>query len=77
VPRGRWPGLWLEADRHGHLLDAVNQENLDNQRDVVKEEKRQRYDNVPYGNALIDIYAAVFPNGPPLPPRDHRFHGGP
>ena len=37
--------LWLEADRHGHLLDALTQENLDNQRDVVKEEKRQRYDN--------------------------------
>src|SRR6478672_7756907 len=57
--------LWLEADRHGFLLDAVTQENLDNQRDVVKEEKRQRYDNQPYGNALIDIYATVFPEGHP------------
>jgi predicted Zn-dependent peptidase len=57
--------LWLEADRHGALLDAVTQENLDNQRDVVKEEKRQRYDNQPYGNALIDVYAAVFPEGHP------------
>jgi zinc protease len=57
--------LWMEADRHGHLLDAVNQENLDNQRDVVKEEKRQRYDNLPYGNALIDVYAAIFPKGHP------------
>jgi zinc protease len=57
--------LWLEADRHGHLLDAVTQENLDNQRDVVKEEKRQRYDNVPYGSALIDIYATIFPEGHP------------
>ncbi|MCA1782378.1 MAG: M16 family metallopeptidase [Dermatophilaceae bacterium] len=53
--------LWLEADRHGHLLDAVTQDNLDNQRDVVKEEKRQRYDNQPYGNALTDVYAATFP----------------
>ncbi len=59
--------LWLEADRHGHLLDAVNQANLDNQRDVVKEEKRQRYDNVPYGNALRDLYATVFPE-------DHPYH---
>ena len=59
--------LWLEADRHGHLLDAVTQENLDNQRDVVKEEKRQRYDNVPYGNALRDLYATVFPE-------DHPYH---
>ncbi|KAB7746199.1 peptidase M16 [Nostocoides sp. F2B08] len=57
--------LWLEADRHGHLLAAVTQENLDNQRDVVKEEKRQRYDNQPYGNALVDVYAATFPDGHP------------
>lgn len=42
--------LWLEADRMAYLLDAVNQENLDNQRDVVKEEKRQSYDNRPYGD---------------------------
>jgi predicted Zn-dependent peptidase len=66
VPTGALElALWLEADRHGHLLDAVSQENLDNQRDVVKEEKRQRYDNQPYGNALIDVYAAVFPEGHP------------
>ena len=68
MPRGAMElALWMEADRHGNLLDAVNQENLDNQRDVVKEEKRQRYDNVPYGNALIDIYAAIFP-------KDHPYH---
>jgi zinc protease len=66
VPRGAMDlALWMEADRHGHLLDAVNQENLDNQRDVVKEEKRQRYDNLPYGRALIDVYAAIFPKGHP------------
>jgi zinc protease len=68
VPRGAYElALWMEADRHGHLLDAVNQKNLDNQRDVVKEEKRQRYDNVPYGKALIEVYAAVFP-------ADHPYH---
>lgn len=66
VPKGAYElALWMEADRHGYLLDAVNQENLDNQRDVVKEEKRQRYDNVPYGDALIEVYAAVFPPGHP------------
>ncbi len=66
VPTGALElALWMEADRHGYLLDAVNQANLDNQRDVVKEEKRQRYDNRPYGNALPDIYAAVFPKGHP------------
>ncbi|HET6692909.1 MAG TPA: pitrilysin family protein [Pedococcus sp.] len=68
VPRGAFElALWMEADRHGHLLDAVNQENLDNQRDVVKEEKRQRYVNVPYGHALIETYAAVFPP-------EHPYH---
>ncbi|PKW26096.1 M16 family metallopeptidase [Phycicoccus duodecadis] len=66
VPSGALElALWLEADRHGHLLDALTQDNLDNQRDVVKEEKRQRYDNQPYGNALVDVYAAVFPEGHP------------
>jgi len=66
VPTGALElALWLEADRHGHLLDALTQENLDNQRDVVKEEKRQRYDNQPYGTALIEVYAAVFPEGHP------------
>ncbi|MDR6864106.1 pitrilysin family protein [Phycicoccus sp. 3266] len=66
VPKGAYElALWMEADRHGYLLDAVTQENLDNQRDVVKEEKRQRYDNVPYGNALIEVYAATFPAGHP------------
>ncbi len=66
VPTGALElALWLEADRHGHLLDALTQENLDNQRDVVKEEKRQRYDNQPYGTALVDVYAATFPEGHP------------
>ena len=78
VPTGALDfALWLEADRHGRLLAAVNQDNLDNQRDVVKEEKRQRYDNAPYGNALIDVYATVFPDGPPLPPPDDRLDGRP
>lgn len=53
--------LWLEADRMGHLLPALNQANLDNQRDVVKEEKRQRYDNAPYGDSIEHMLALVFP----------------
>jgi predicted Zn-dependent peptidase len=66
VPTGALDlALWLEADRHGRLLDALSQENLDNQRDVVKEEKRQRYDNQPYGNALSDLVGLVFPDGHP------------
>jgi zinc protease len=53
--------LWLEADRLGSLLDALTQENLDNQREVVKEEKRQRYDNVPYGDVMERLVALTFP----------------
>jgi len=66
VPTGALElALWLEADRQGRLLPALTQENLDNQRDVVKEEKRQRYDNVPYGTAYAELTALVFPDGHP------------
>jgi len=53
--------LWLEADRMATLLDAVDQTNLDNQREVVKEEKRQRYDNVPYGDVFERLVGLTFP----------------
>jgi predicted Zn-dependent peptidase len=43
------------------LLDALTQENLDNQREVVKEEKRQRYDNVPYGDVMELLNTLTFP----------------
>lgn len=42
-------GLWLESDRMGFLLPSMTQAKLDNQRDVVKNERRQRYENTPYG----------------------------
>src|SRR5438094_3939560 len=45
-------GLWLESDRMGFFLPALTPEKLNTQRDVVKEERRQRYDNVPYGTAF-------------------------
>jgi predicted Zn-dependent peptidase len=57
--------LWLEADRMGTLLDALTQENLDNQREVVKEEKRQRYDNVPYGDVMELLNTLTFPSDHP------------
>ncbi len=53
--------LWLEADRLASLLDALTQDGLDNQREVVKEERRQRYDNVPYGDAMELLNALTFP----------------
>jgi zinc protease len=59
--------LWLEADRMGTLLDALSQENLDNQRDVVKNEKRWRYDNQPYGTWIDRLLAGLFPP-------EHPYH---
>ena len=57
--------LWLEADRMGTLLDALSQENLDNQREVVKNEKRWSYDNRPYGSWSEKMLGALFPEGHP------------
>ncbi len=57
--------LWLEADRMGFLLPALTQEKLDNQRDVVKNERRQRVDNVPYGQAMERMLEALYPPGHP------------
>ena len=53
--------LFMEADRMGGLLDAMTQEKLDNQRDVVKNERRQRYDNQPYGTAGEKIASLIYP----------------
>jgi predicted Zn-dependent peptidase len=57
--------LWLEADRMGTLLAALDDESLQNQRDVVKNERRQRYDNVPYGTAFERLTALAYPEGHP------------
>ncbi|GAB2444749.1 pitrilysin family protein [Nocardioides hungaricus] len=66
VPTGALDlALWLEADRLATLPEALNQENLDNQRDVVKNEKRQSYDDVPYGSVWKLLYGAMFPQGHP------------
>ncbi|MGQ0561936.1 MAG: M16 family metallopeptidase [Gemmatimonadota bacterium] len=53
--------LWLDADRMGWLLPAMDQGRLDVQRDVVKNERRQSYDNRPYGRADETMLAALFP----------------
>ncbi|MGD9487636.1 MAG: M16 family metallopeptidase [Calditrichaceae bacterium] len=55
-------GLWLESDRMGFLLPAMTQEKLDNQRDVVKNERRQRVDNQPYGLWLEKILELSYPD---------------
>ncbi len=57
--------LYLEADRMGGLLDAMTQEKLDNQRDVVKNERRLRVDNQPYGTADERIGEIMYPENHP------------
>ncbi len=61
LPADQLPlGLWLESDRMRSL--AVTQENLDNQREAVKEEKRLRYDNQPYGQIFDILSTMVYKN---------------
>src|SRR5215207_6260642 len=55
--------LIMEADRMGGLLEAMTQDKLNNQRDVVKNERRQRVDNQPYGTAFEKIAATMYPEG--------------
>lgn len=57
--------LWLESDRMAYLLPALTQEKLDNQRDVVKNERRYRVDNQPFGRAGEVLDAALFPSSNP------------
>jgi zinc protease len=57
--------LWLEADRMGGLLATMTQEKLDLQRDVVKNERRQSYENRPYGMFYETAAKALYPDGHP------------
>jgi len=57
--------LWLEADRMSSLLPAMTQEKLDNQRDVVKNERRYSVDNQPYGDWDERMQALAYPDGHP------------
>jgi zinc protease len=59
--------LWMESDRMGHLLPALTRERFETQRDVVLNERRQNYENRPYGFALMAVLAALFPE-------DHPYH---
>jgi predicted Zn-dependent peptidase len=59
--------LWLESDRMGFLLPAMTQEKLDNQRDVVKNERRWRVDNQPYGDWDERLQALMYPP-------EHPYH---
>jgi len=57
--------LWLESDRMGFFLPALTQENLDTQREVVMNERRQRIENQPYGLAAERLHELLYPEGHP------------
>ncbi len=63
--------LWMESDRMGHLLGAITQDKLDEQRGVVQNEKRQG-ENQPYGKAFLTIFENTYPTGHPY---DHSVIG--
>ncbi|HSK09858.1 MAG TPA: pitrilysin family protein [Vicinamibacterales bacterium] len=67
VPTGALElALWMESDRMGHLLPALTEAKFQNQRDVVLNERRQNYENRPYGLAPMALLASLFP-------RDHPY----
>jgi zinc protease len=53
--------LFLESDRMGYLLDTMSPERVNGQRDVVKNERRQSYENRPYGMASIELSKLLWP----------------
>jgi len=57
--------LFLESDRMAYLIDAMSPQTVDAQRDVVKNERRQSYENAPYGMASIEIAQMLYPKGHP------------
>src|SRR2546426_3417619 len=57
--------LWLESDRMGYMLDKLDQANLSNQQDVVRNERRQSIENQPYGIVEEALYHALFPHAHP------------
>jgi len=66
VPRNRLElALWLESDRMGFLLDHVDEQTFASQRDVVKNERRQNYENAPYGLVGQYVDEALYPASHP------------
>ena len=57
--------LWMESDRMGYLLPALTEAKFTNQRDVVLNERRQNYENRPYGMAGMAIMSALYPPSHP------------
>jgi zinc protease len=68
VPTGALDlALWMESDRMGYLLPALTERKFENQRDVVLNERRQSYENRPYGLAGMALSSAMYPS-------DHPYH---
>ena len=68
VPAGALElALWMESDRMGYLLPALTEQKFVNQRDVVLNERRQNYENRPYGLASMAMLATLFAD-------DHPYH---
>jgi zinc protease len=68
VPSGALElALWMESDRMGYLLPALTEAKFSNQRDVVLNERRQNYENRPYGLAPMALLSALYPP-------DHPYH---
>ena len=57
--------LWMESDRMGYFINSVTQKGLENEKQVVKNEKRQGVDNRPYGHTNAVIMEAMYPKGHP------------
>ena len=57
--------IWAEADKLGWFINTVSQDVVDNEKQVVKNEKRQRVDNQPYGHNLYIVAKALYPEGHP------------
>ncbi|MEQ9167383.1 MAG: pitrilysin family protein [Fulvivirga sp.] len=57
--------LWMESDRMGYFINAVTEKDLEGEKPVVQNEKRQRVDNVPYGHRNYVIKKALYPEGHP------------
>lgn len=57
--------LFLESDRMGYLLDTMTPKTVDGQRDVVKNERRQSYENQPYGRAFLELSSMLYPKTHP------------
>jgi zinc protease len=57
--------LFVESDRMAYLLDVMTPQKVDGQRDVVKNERRESYENAPYGKAYLALPALLYPKGHP------------